>query len=42
MDKLNADLFCSMLEDASRKLGYSPKDRDTNMKHLSGMITIED
>ena len=41
MDKLNADLFCSMLEDASRNLGYSPKDRSTNMKHLSGMITID-
>ena len=42
MDRLNADLFCSMMEDASSKLGYSPNDRKTNMQHLSSMITIEE
>lgn len=31
MDKINADLFCSKVEDVCRKLGYAPKDRKINM-----------
>lgn len=40
MDKINADLFCSKVEDVCRKLGYTPKDRKINMSHLESMVEI--
>lgn len=40
MDKINADLFCSKIEDVCKKLGYVPKDRKTNMEHLESLIEI--
>lgn len=40
MDKINADLFCSKVEDVSRKLGYAPKDRKINMSYLESMVEI--
>ena len=40
MDKINADFFCSKIEDVCRKLGYAPKDRKTNMSHLTCMVEI--
>lgn len=40
MDKVNADLFCSKIEDVCQKLGYNPKDRKTNISHLESMVKI--
>lgn len=40
MDKINADLFCSKVEDVCRKLGYAPKDRKINMNYLESMVEI--
>ena len=40
MDKINADLFCSKVEDVCRKLGYAPKDRKINMSYLESMVEI--
>lgn len=40
MDKINADLFCSKVEDVCRKLGYDLKDRKINMSHLESMVEI--
>ena len=40
MDKINADLFCSKVEDVCRKLGYAPKDRNINMSYLESMVEI--
>lgn len=40
MDKINADLFCSKVEDVCRKLGYTPKDRKINMSYLESMVEI--
>lgn len=40
MDKINADLFCSKIEDVCRKLGYTPKDRATNMTYLKSQVEI--
>ena len=40
MDKINADLFCSKVEDVCRKLGYAPKDRKINMSYLGSMVEI--
>lgn len=40
MTKLNADLFCAKIEYVSTKLGYTPKDRETNMLRLSTSINI--
>ena len=40
MDRINADLFCSKIEDVCRKLGYTPKDRATNMTYLKSQVEI--
>lgn len=40
MDKINADMFCSKVEDVSKKLGYTPKDRKTNMTYLKRLVEI--
>ena len=40
MDKINADLFCLKIEDVCKKLGYTPKDRKTNISHLECMVKI--
>lgn len=40
MTKLNADLFCQKIEDVCTKLGYTPKDRKTNMTRLGSTIKI--
>lgn len=40
MDKINADLFCSKVEDVCKKLGYTPKERDTNMIYLKSLVEI--
>lgn len=40
MDKINADLFCSKVEDVCNKLGYTPKDRATNMTYLKSQVEI--
>lgn len=40
MDKINADLFCSKVEDVCKKLGYTPKDRTTNMTYLKSQVEI--
>lgn len=40
MDKINADLFCSKVEDVCKKLGYTPKDRATNMTYLKSQVEI--
>ena len=38
MTKLNADLFCEEIESLCIKLGYTPKDRKTNMTKLGNTI----
>ena len=40
MTKLNADLFCEEIESLCTKLGYTPKDRKTNMTKLGNTIKI--
>lgn len=40
MDKINADLFCLKIEEVCKKLGYTPKDRKTNISHLESMVEI--
>lgn len=40
MTKLNADLFCEEIESLCIKLGYTPKDRKTNMTKLGNTIKI--
>lgn len=40
MTKLNADLFCAKIESLCTKLGYTPKDRETNMTRLISSIKI--
>lgn len=40
MTKLNADLFCAKIESLCVKLGYTPKDRETNMTRLISSIKI--
>ena len=40
MDKINADLFCLKIEDVCKKLGYTPKDRATNMTYLKSQVEI--
>ena len=40
MTKLNADLFCAKIENLCAKLGYTPKDRETNMTRLISSIKI--
>lgn len=40
MDKINADLFCLKIEDVCKKLGYTPKDRATNMTYLKSQVKI--
>lgn len=40
MTKLNADLFCEKIESLCTKLGYTPKDRKTNMTKLGNTIKI--
>ena len=40
MTKLNADLFCEKIESLCTKLGYTPKDRKTNMTRLGSTIKI--
>lgn len=40
MDKINADLFCSKIEDVCYKLGYIPKNRKINMDYLESMVEI--
>ena len=41
MTRLNADLFCSKIEDVCKKLGYTPNNRKENMEKLVSLITIE-
>ena len=40
MTKPNADLFCAKIESLCTKLGYMPKDRETNMTRLISSIKI--
>ena len=40
MTKLNADLFCAKIESLCAKLGYTPKDRETNMSRLISSVKI--
>lgn len=41
MDSLNTDIFCQKIEHVCNELGYSPKGRLDNKKHLGTLVEIE-